>query len=101
MPVSGKSFDFTKDNVDKSPAEPGVYELSEGGTVSYIGMSKSSIRSRLQSHQSGAEGACTKGAKTYKREITASAIAASREDTLLTEYKNSHGGKLPRCNKAS
>jgi excinuclease UvrABC nuclease subunit len=100
MPITGDSFAFTKANVDTSPMTPGVYQLSQDGSVIYIGMSEQTIRSRLQSHQSGAEGACTVKATTYKRETTTAAAARNRESALLSEYRSAHQGKAPSCNKA-
>ncbi len=98
MPVSGEEYPFTKKNVDGSPDKPGVYVLLKNGGVSYYGMSTTSIRSRLQRHQSGAEGACTKAATHYKREITSAKDAPVREAQLLAAYKNRYG-KLPQCNE--
>jgi excinuclease UvrABC nuclease subunit len=89
---------FSKENVDKSPDAPGVYELSEDGAVIYMGMSQTSIRSRLQNHLGGAGGLCTKKATTYKRETMKAAKAADYEEELLAEYKKAHGGP-PKCNE--
>jgi len=87
----------TQGNVDKAPTGPGVYELAQAGEVIYVGSSESSLRSRLQSHQSGTEGACTKAATQYRRQVTASDRARGRERELLTAYKAAHG-RLPKCN---
>ena len=99
MPIGGKKYKFTKENVDNAPDEHGVYILYDNSTLIYIGRAAGegvTIRSRLQSHKSGNEGACTTNASHYKREITSSPIG--REKELVQEYKDSHNGELPRCN---
>ena len=98
MPVAGDSYPFTKENVDRSPAEPGVYELSKDGEVIYIGKGVVTIRSRLQAHYRGDEGPCTQAATRYKRETTTAKRAGPYEVELLEEYRKRHG-KLPRCNE--
>ena len=77
MPIGGKTYPFTQENVDGSPDTPGVYTLLKNGSVNYIGMSTASIRSRLQSHRRGDDGACTKGSTHYRRETTS---AVPRQD---------------------
>ena len=97
--LNGDRHQFTKANVDGSPEAHGVYQLEDGATIIYVGRAAGTgvtIRNRLQSHQSGNEGACTKGATHYRREVTEAAI--SREQDLLEEYKKAHG-KYPRCNE--
>lgn len=98
MPISGNSYAFTKENVDKAPAKHGVYQLEQGGNVTYVGRAAGdsvTIRSRLQSHQRGDEGPCTKAAARYKREVTDRPVA--REKELLEEFRRQHG-RFPRCN---
>lgn len=97
--LSGTRYEFTKANVDAAPESHGVYQLEDGSTIIYVGRAAGNgvtIRSRLQSHQSGNEGSCTKGASHFRREVTESPI--SREKELLEEYKKAHG-KYPRCNE--
>ena len=99
MPIQGKKYPNTQENVDKAPQSHGVYQFYNGETITYIGQASGTsvtIRSRLQAHKRGDEGACTQAATDYKREETEAAI--SREEALLVEYANSHGGQLPRCN---
>jgi hypothetical protein len=98
-PVTGSTLTFNKANVDASPAKPGVYELLVNGNTIYYGMSASSIRARLQSHQAGNDGACTKAATSFRVEVTTAASAATRERQLLAEYQRTHSGRLPRCNE--
>ena len=92
-------YHFTQENVDRSPTVPGVYELYKNGTLIYIGMSETSIRSRLQAHFAGREGACTQAATDYRREPTKATDARSVESALLREYKKA-AGKPPKCNEA-
>jgi excinuclease UvrABC nuclease subunit len=99
MPKSGDKFAFSKDNVDKAPTEHGVYALYDGDELIYYGRAAGdgvTIRSRLQSHQAGNEGSCTKKATTYRRETTERPKA--REIELLQEFENKHR-TLPRCNE--
>jgi hypothetical protein len=99
MPIIGDMYTFSKENVDKSPDQHGVYALYDGEELIYYGRAEGkgvTIRSRLQRHQNGKEGSCTQGATGYRREATER--AKEREEELLNEYKRTHGGKLPRCN---
>jgi len=99
MPVAGKTYGFTKENVNQAPDSPGVYALlAQDGSVIYYGRATDSIRTRLQCHRRGDEGACTKAASSYKREVTSRPVA--REKELLTAYKAAYG-RLPRCNERS
>ena len=98
MPITGKTYPFSKQNVDSAPTSHGVYALYDSTTLIYIGRASGdsvTIRTRLQSHHRGDEGPCTKGASHYKREVTSTPIA--REKELLDEYRRAYG-KLPRCN---
>lgn len=97
MPVAGKIYTFTKDNVDNAPDKGGVYVLlNNSDGVIYYGRSTTSIRTRLQSHFAGNEGTCTKGAAKYKRETCSN--PKSREKELLDAFESAHG-KLPHCNE--
>jgi excinuclease UvrABC nuclease subunit len=99
MPIGGEKYAFTKENVGNAPDEHGVYALYDNSTLIYIGRAAGkdvTISSRLQSHKSGDEGACTKNASHYKRETTSSPIG--REKELVQEYKDSNSDELPRCN---
>jgi len=98
--MSGDRYDFTDENVSRSPQTHGVYQLEEGAEITYIGRAWGTdvtIRSRLQAHKRGDEGRCTQVAKSYRREETEAAV--SRERELLEEYENSHGGNRPKCNE--
>ncbi len=97
MALSGNRFDFTQENVDKSPIAGGVYALYDGNVTIYIGKGdgKNGIRERLQAHKRGDEGDCTKNASHYRRETCSN--PKSREKELLEEHKEADG-KLPRCN---
>ena len=102
MPISGKSYNFGEVNIDKAPAEHGVYVLYGGSPIIYIGQASGedvTIQSRLQSHHRGDEGPCSKRATTYRREVTAATDV--REHELIEEYKEQHNGTLPPCNVQS
>jgi len=89
-------YSFTKTNVDRSPAKPGVYMLYSGETLIYVGSSEASIRSRLQRHRSGEEGRGTAGATHYDRLTCSDPL--EMEASLLRAHKRQYG-KLPRCNE--
>ena len=100
MPIQGSRYEFTEKNVNASLAQHGVYALYDGILLIYVGRAQGkgvTIRSRLQRHRDGTEGACTQGATHYRREETEDATA--REVELLAEYKRANKGKLPRCNE--
>jgi hypothetical protein len=99
MPIGGDKYTFNKDNVDRAPAQHGVYALYDGDALIYYGRASGegvTIRSRLQSHLAGNEGSCTKKATSYRRETTES--AKTREVALLEEFQRQYR-TLPRCNE--
>ena len=120
MPITGGNFAFTESNLNKAPAEHGVYALYDNTPLVrefsgpfpsmrrrrveltiYIGRASGdgvTIRSRLMSHYRGDEGLCTVCATHYRREVTSDPIA--RESELLDEYEEKYS-ELPRCLGAS
>jgi len=96
MPIEGELYTFTKNNIDNSPDQQGVYALYLDGLVIYYGRATVSIRSRLQSHYRGDEGSCTKQATSCRGEVCSNPVA--REAQLLEEHKRLYG-RLPRCNE--
>lgn len=98
MPITGDRYEFTDDNISKSPQSNGVYALYDDNITIYIGRASgdNTIRLRLQAHKRGDEGKCTQGASHYRREVTSTPV--TRESELLEEYKKTNG-KLPRCNE--
>ncbi len=95
-----KKYTFSWENVNNAPLAAGVYILYVGAETIYIGRAKGTsetIRSRLSDHKHGRgrNGACTKVASLYSREVTTSPV--SREKELQQSYVRQHG-KLPRCN---
>ena len=96
MPITGDQYEFSQDNVDKSPDSPGVYALLQSGELIYYGKGDNSIRTRLQSHKAGREGRCTQSAHRYMREQCSNPAARERE--LLAEFQRANG-RLPRCNE--
>lgn len=102
MPIKGDRYTFSKENVNKSPDEHGVYALYDGDELIYYGRVQGkgvTIRSRLQCHLNGDEGSCTQRATGYMRERTER--AAEREAELLAEFRRNNKGKQPRCNEAT
>jgi hypothetical protein len=98
MAIRGDRFKFTKQNVDGSPNVGGVYALYISDELVYIGRAlgvTTTIRSRLQDHLAGREGA-TSRATSYRREACRN--PKTREKELLEEYEALHG-KLPRYNE--
>jgi excinuclease UvrABC nuclease subunit len=95
MPLTGNRYAFTKENVDNSPDQPGVYELLDGSQTIYYGSAMRSIRTRLQRHYNGDEGRCTQNATDYRREVCSN--PREREAELLREYLRLYK-RLPRCN---
>ena len=99
MPLYGKAYRFTRENVDNAPETGGVYGLYYGEELIYVGSAAghtATLRSRLQDHLSGRRGACTQHATCYKREITASGAARAKE--LLAEHLT-YRRTLPRGNE--
>jgi hypothetical protein len=98
MPISGKRYKFTKENVDKSPRKTGVFALYDGPTLIFIGRATDggvTLRSALQDHQAGRGGPSTQQATHYRREETTASV--SRELELLAEHQASFGTQ-PRDN---
>ncbi len=98
MPISGKRYRFTKENVDKSPTKTGVFALYDGAMLIFIGRATddgATIRTQLQDHQASRATNGTGKATHYRREATTASV--SREIELLAEYEAKFGGP-PRDN---
>jgi len=87
--ITGEKYDFTRQNVDKSPDQDGVYGLVRGVEKIYVG--GGNIRARLQSDFRG-ENSCLKGEKSthYYREPMKD--WTNREKELIQAFD-------PVCNK--
>lgn len=100
MPITTPTHWFTKQEVDQAPASAGVYCLyNPTGTPSYYGRAQGgsvTIRTRLQSHQRGDEGPCTKAASFFNSEVCSDPV--TRERQLLEEHRRVYG-RLPQCNE--
>lgn len=99
MPIVGDRYAFTKEDVDKSPDEKGVYALYDGNVLIYYGRA-SGTRLRL-GRASKATSVATKAVahnrrRTYRREVNSRPVA--REAELLAEFEKTYG-RLPRCNE--
>ena len=100
MPNEDSRYANNEKNLKNAPKSHGVYTLYEGKRLIYIGRAAGkdvTINSRLNSHASGNEGACTKAFTSYRREESANAEA--REKELLEEYQQANNGQLPACNE--
>lgn len=101
MPISDLKFKrLTAENVARAPRKPGVFALYADRTLVYLGSAvgpEQTLRSRLLQHVDQGQ-ATANGATRYKREATAEPEA--RLDTLLLEFRDAHGGNLPRGNSA-
>lgn len=96
MPITGSLLQFTDYNISIAPDSMGVYALHQDGDLIYYGSSMASIRDRLRSHKSGAEGPCTKTASHFNTELTSRPV--EREKELLEEFQRQYG-RLPKCNE--
>lgn len=99
MTITTAIYAFNEANVNNAPDKAGVYALYDGSTVIYYGRAQGgtvTIRSRLQSHQRGTEGSCTKSATHFNTELVSNPV--TREEELLNAHKRAYG-KLPRCNE--
>ena len=99
MPIEDSWYAKHEENLKNAPKSHGVYTLYEGDRLIYIGRAAGkgvTINSRLNSHASGNEGACTQAFTRYMREETENAEA--RETELLEEYKQANDGQRPACN---
>jgi len=99
MSIGQKLHWFNKENVDQAPAAAGVYALYVGDELIYFGRALGgtvTIRSRLQKHLAGAEGACTQSATYFSWEVSAN--PARRESQLVAWFETTFG-RRPRCNE--
>src|SRR6266702_8831392 len=95
MPIDAPYHRFDDATIDaEAPDAPGVYQLEMQVEIIYYGSSTTSIRDRLRSHKSGAEGSCTQQAGWFRFEKTSTPV--TRERQLLQEYERLHG-TLPKC----
>jgi hypothetical protein len=98
VPITGKKYRFSKENIGKSPRVHGVFALFDGDILIYYGRAIAdgeTIRSQLQKHKEGVDALGTHLATHYAREKTEE--AGQREIQLLAEYKVENHA-LPRCN---
>ena len=97
MAIDSTKHSFTETNINLyGPDQGGVYGLyNSASTVIYYGSCQYSIKVRLRSHLSGAEGGYTKRAIYFNFEVNPD--PKQREQELLVEYQRIYG-KLPKCN---
>ncbi|MGH7947193.1 MAG: hypothetical protein ACREF9_19635, partial [Opitutaceae bacterium] len=73
MPLTGDRYAANAKNLENAPDANGIYVLYVDNAIIYIGRADGrtiSIRSRLNDHKSGRDGACTKVFDHYRREVT-------------------------------
>lgn len=85
---------FIRENIEKVPETSGVYQLDTAKETLYIGKSDN-LKRRLLEHLDS-DDSCIKKTTVFKYMVTTS--PERTEDTLLKDYKQSHG-KLPECNE--
>ena len=98
MPIKAKWIPFKKEIIEAlAMKESGVYEIGKmrGDTVLYIGMSDTSIRSRLLTHTGETKFI---GCTHFRKRKTRPDDAGIAEGRLLEEYKKNNG-KYPPLNK--
>lgn len=87
MPILEAKQRFTRQNVERAPARPGVYALYTDDGVAFYGAAGrgETIRSRLADHLSGVESPGGTSAKYFNFEVTR--FPLSRECALLEEHR--------------
>ena len=99
MPISDLKFKrLTSENVSRAPRKSGVFALYADRTLVFLGSAvgpDQTLRSCLLEHVDRGQ-AKASGATRYKREATDE--PAARLECLLTEFREAHGGILPRGN---
>jgi len=95
---SSEPIPFSEANVAAAPASPGVYFLSRGYRVIFIGMAidGTTIREQLLRHLRGEAGPCTRAASEF--EYDSSPNPRALYHFYLDNYGWRTGGLLPECN---
>ena len=84
-------LDFDAGTVDGIPSEPGVFVMHAAMKILYIGGSES-LREDLAGRLADP---CTRDASRFKYMLAPN--YRDVRDGLLGEYRERHGGRLPRC----
>jgi hypothetical protein len=97
MAINSMKHPFTAMDIEIiAPHESGVYGLYDHGSgIIFYGYSKFSIKVRLRSHLSGAEGSYTKNAVYFNFEVCSD--PKKKEHELIEEYEQTYG-KPPKYN---
>jgi len=97
MAINAMKHPFTGMDIEIiAPHEPGVYGLYDHNSeIIFYGYSKHSIKVRLRSHLSGAEGSYTRNAVYFNFEICSN--PDKREQNLIEEFEHTYG-RLPKYN---
>jgi len=102
MPITNVWHPLNRIEVNLVPEKAGVYELGDKDkAVVYIGRAGGgNLRQRIGQHINDPANACIRSRAVYFRyEVTTADV--SRERELIEEYKRTHLGQLPPCNKAT
>lgn len=84
-------LDFNKEIIQKIPKSPGVFMTHQAMKILFIGNSENlqnSLLERLES-QCVCNSSRFRYAETNKQDLI--------KEELITDYKNRHEGKLPKC----
>jgi len=98
MPIKKRWSEFTWDNLEEVPAEPGVYELgNRDGEITYTGSSKN-LEERLKTHKRTGD----KGRPAYFRYETSGLFESHKEIEArhAERYKEKHGELPPKQQRA-
>lgn len=95
---SAEAIAFTEANVERAPDCPGVFFLSRGHRVIFIGVAAdgTTIREQLLRHLRGARGPCTRAASEFEYDSSPNPRALCQ--FYLESYSERTGGLLPECN---
>jgi hypothetical protein len=90
---------FREPDIAAAPATPGVYFLSRGYRVIFIGVATdgTTIREQLLRHLRGEAGPCTRAASEF--EYDSSPNPRALYEYYLENYGSRTRGLLPECNE--
>lgn len=88
-------LDYSKEQISKTPQEPGIYMMHAAMKILYIGNSDNLRQTILESLNDN----CIKDAKRFRYSAITNHEEAKTQ--LLKEYQEKHDGKLPKCMESS
>ena len=84
-------LDFNRETIETNPEEEGVYKMHASMKILYIGNSSNIRQSLLESLSNP----CLNKATRFSYATTQQ--SQKKKEDLLTEFRNKHNGKSPRC----